>query len=482
MSAETPQSLTRQDYLNLQPRAEYAWTYEPFKFSVGRQPHNPIQEEILAKLTAGLTSPELGNELVNLPRFAFLGREMPKMAIAFGQNTIFEENREGLRDYIRIKKPRPLLFLIDTVDKLPEKIDFDLARGVLVRGTSHNGAIFEVTKEEGIKRVLWASTQGNYAVIEGPETQIMQDVIFRILAHYGATFVTQKQDARVSDGQILRWQDWRDAATHQATWEAAQILAQRKLIEDHVILEKYASPEHIRLIRLALDRSALGESMRGEWLSGLGVYVVTPSGGGKVDWNPDPEKGVLVPVSHLTPEGYSVITPLGMVDVVPNHKFVAGSVETHENLMVTTAFQLAQAGITPSYPAYMDWYNRHMRNERRVPVKQTNMRSGLVIDHVHVHPEPGSVNSNILSLVRPDPRFFPDIDLPCGSLQAASALVSALEQDENFSTPGPEDHPLREKVVAAVLPGHGMVFVGENRQAVTHAILHGMKAKEPKWV
>ena len=467
---------------------KYTWSYTPFNLSRSGEPFSSLQQKIFDDLVGRLTSPALDNTLVPLPGKDAQPEMFSKMIVMFGGGEWDWLNHSSFPLYLSLRHQKPLLFYLNTVKRFPQNIDFHVARKQLVRGACHNGVIFEGNPyKNSIGRALWMSMQGNYAIIEGSQDEIFDEVIFRTLNHYGADFVTEREDYQEEDGRPwLPWKEWAESSHHRENWHAAQDLFEQHLIEDEVNLRRYAPYYFIRLLMIAINKSAIGESMRGQYLPDLGVYVVTPSGGKKVKWNPDPIDGHLTPVSHITKNGYVVPIPGGRNVVIEGRgkpiKYADGSVETFENLQVVIALQMAKKYGIKTYQAFMSWLNDQFNLHGKIPVKQSDLKADITIDHAHVHEDEESVNTDLLEIVTPDPDVVPDTDVPCGSRNGAKALLSALFLSENFIQSASDEHPLNGKVIGVKLAGHGMVFVGENRQSVTSAMLRGMKAKEPRWV
>lgn len=437
----------------------YIWHPNPIDFAVGRPPINDLQRAILSSLESRLTDENVLGRRVNIPTEDTSIHERPDMVVMFGNGEMnaLIDPREL---YIKLPEPRPLLLLVNTASKLPT-VDFHTARKQLVAAACHNGVIFEGDQDsDSVRKALWVSTQGNFKVIEGTAEEIFDNVVLRILTHYGASFVTERQDDQIS--QPFTWQDWVSSPIHTQMAKAAELLGDAGIIEDKVNLDRYAGIQHAAFILKALNRSALGESMRSILDFELGVMAITRSGGGKVKLSPNPNDGHLVPVARLTRNGYVVIRPKdGQVVTYPN-----GSVETFENGLVILASSLVQAGIVHTFPELVNWLDDAFSRSNTVDLIQNGQRPKVLnIDHFHKH----VVQANpSIEVVRPDPRVTPIIDHPCGSFEAAMALLSALFQSKIFTTPGTND---MEKVVIASLPGHGSVALGGDRQALTNTIL-----------
>lgn len=471
---------------------EYRWNYTPFSFVTAREPDsgNILQQVVITQVVERLSSPYLGN--THLPTAELYNDKLklenrPRLAIIAGTGQWDGLVNDNLEFYSRLPKPKPLMLLVNTVDHLPDGVDYDSARRQIVRGAAHNGVIFAGDqKGETVRRALWVSTQGNFAVIEGTEEQIYDDVVLRILIHYGAKFVTNRQDYYVLDDEqpLLSWEDWSRSPVHSQVWQRAQALASRGLIEDKVDLERFATRSHVSAIMRAINRSALGESMRGALDADLGILAVTRSGGGKVKWSSDPKMGDLVPVSHITRDGYVVAVPDGggiSVDSGSNPiRYADGSVETRESAMIAIAYQLVQKGKVKTYGDFHRWlYEQFRLGDNLVAIRQADFLPGIHIDHIHWHAQPGSFDPNRLEIVSPDPGNFPERDLPCGSESAAMATINALFQSSAFTSPGPTDAPLRGKVIAVQLPGHGLVLVANKSEAISDTVLKGMHPIKP---
>jgi len=457
----------------------------PINFALGIEPSPdiPLQQAVWQNLKSRLTDSKLNNQFVDLPNNLTPQEASASTVINFGNGHWDSLGIKTVSLYRSLKvKPKPLFMFVNTVPELPEPIDFHKARRQLVRGPGNNAVIFEGDPDSStIRRALWISMQRNHVIIDGTEEDIYNDVIFRLLTHNAIKFVTNKGDYLGEEGSILSWSDWVSSPVHQEIWERAQALASAKLIENQVELEDYAPWTFVKFLQFAMDRSPYGESMRGAYRPELGVFVVTRSGGGKVDWEPDPYTASLVPVSHITEDGYKVVIPGGGNVRVRGGilKYPSGSVETFESGLITIAYQLAQEGIVHNFPEFVNWFNENMKRRGQIPIKQSKRQFQLNLDHIHWSDDPALTDPTILETNHPDWKYFPNIDLSCGSENAAFATVSALFQSSTFNSPGPEGAPLREKVIGVKLPGHGMVFVAETSDQITNAILKGMKPIEP---
>jgi hypothetical protein len=82
----------------------------------------------------------------------------------------------------------------------------------------------------------------------------------------------------------------------------------------------------------------------------------------------------------------------------------------------------------------------------------------------------------MVELVFPNEERFPPIDFPCGVRPAELQLLSAVFRSQAFKQPGP-----LEKVVIAILPGHGSVALyGEGpREELTDILINGMEMESP---
>jgi hypothetical protein len=359
--------------------------------------------------------------------------------------------------------------MITTVDAIPEQELFDLARAQLVRKASHDGILIEGDPNgTRVRRALWASMAGNFRLLDGAEADIFDSLVLRAQAHAGAEKINQ----HAGDAENwMTWEAWCQSPVHRDIAQAAHALGEVHIIEDEVVLSHYGSDRQSGEILRFLERAALGESMRSQLDPSLRVMGVTATGGGKVNVSPDPLDGHLMPISQLTWTGYVRAIPSGCPIT-----FKDPSIETHENGMVYLAGTLVNAGLVDSLDSFLQFLGDHFARHDRIDILPTGLQPKvLAIDHFHLQPGVSSIREpDKVELVKPDPARFPDIDFPCGVREAEMHLLSALFQARAFNRPGPLD-----KVILAVLPGHGTVAVyGGDRQTLTEMLIHGMEMEE----
>ena len=462
----------------LRRRAEtepYIWHPKPIDFAVGIGHSTPLQEKVFQQLSTILTSDAIGGSQRPLPNRRTPVEKRPDMVMMFGDGKI-DARIGSVGVYMRLSAPKPPFLLVNTVDHLPP-VDFHIARRQLVAGACNNGVVFE-GRDSGntVSGALWASMQGNYAEIRKPHQEILEDVIRRILAHYGTTYVTERHDGGVPER--LTWETWQLSPIHRETAEAAWALGEAGVIQNAVKLtEYYEDFDHVKSIEKALNKS-LGESMRAQFDEHLRVMGVTVSGGGKVEVSDDPRDGHLVPVMQITQDGYAVVKPRGGIV----KKYKNGSVETFEAGKIILNAALALGRIATNFPEAERWLTEQFSTNGAADIVPEGLIPMItVVDHSHWHLE--DYDPDHVEVVRPDPRYYPtDIDFACGSLDAANATASGLWLSEALQNPGPPEDPLRGKVLVIELGGHGMIVVGDDREKVTRAILHDMKLKPPEWV
>jgi hypothetical protein len=364
--------------------------------------------------------------------------------------------------------------VISTVARIPEGDQFDIARGLIVRKAGHIGLLVEGDEESGeLRRALWVSMAGNHRMLEGADSEIFDSAALRTLVHVGSKNMTGHEgDESYSR---LTWEQWSASPMHKELSEAAHALGKAGLIEDQVPLEKYATGSQVRHVLSFLNRSALGEGMRSQLDLDLRVMGVTTTGGGKINLSPDPNDGHVVPIASLTESGYVRLVPEGCPI-----NFNAPSVETHENGMVYIASRLVNAGLVGSFDSFLDYLDDHFSRHDTIEILPVGAEPKVTsIDHFHYHPEKATIkHPDKVDVVYPDHDRFPVIDFPCGVREAELHMLSALFESEEFYTPGP-----LEKVIIAVLPGHGIVAVsGGTRRELTDMLINGMEMKDVKRV
>jgi hypothetical protein len=200
---------------------------------------------------------------------------------------------------------------------------------------------------------------------------------------------------------------------------------------------------------------------------------VTTSGGGKINVNPDPLAGHIVPVGQLTWNGY--------IRAIPRDcpvTYNGPSIETHENGLIYLAGALINAGLADSFDSFLRYLKHHFAQHDRIAILPPGMQpKATAIEHVHRQPRPGSIKDPArVELVRPDPERFPAIDFPCGVRPSELQLLSAVFQSKAFRQPGGR----LDKVVIALLPGHGCAAIyGGPREELTDMLVNGMDMEEP---
>jgi len=390
------------------------------------------------------------------------------LAIGFGAN--LREEIKPMTVYGRLPKPRGTVLVITAVESIPETNLFDLARGQLIRKASQIGIIVEGDlKGTKMRRALWASMAGNCRLFEGCEQDIWDSLAFRVWAHVGAEKVNKHEG---DDETSLTWEEWARSPVHADIAQAGRALGKANIIEDKVCLDQYGSDRQVREVLGFLERAALGEGMRSQLDTRLRVMGVTTTGGGKITVSPDPWRGQIVPIKQLTWKGYVRAIPRGCPVT-----FADPSIETHENGMVYLAGALVNAGLVNSFDSFMQFLKDYFAKQDRIDILPAGMQAKVVaIEHFHRQPKRDTIkNPPQVEIVYPDEELFPRIDFPCGVRQAEMQLLSALFRAQAFKEPGPLD-----RVVIAVLPGHGSVAVyGGARQVLTDILINGMEMELP---
>lgn len=462
------------------PEGPYNFDYLPVDYSVGQEPSNPLQREILRRLEEHITGDGLKGQRVPLPtrEIPYNLQSKPNLVMMFGNG---ELNSPTNTLYLHRKvfpRPTPLFLLVNNVPKFPD-FNFITARQQNFLAACHNGVVFEGDQNDThIKRALWVSTQGNYYVIEsleGSEDEIYINVARRIQEHYGAAFVKTRYDMEDTEEPIISWDQWRRLPAHRELAKAAQILGKYGIIEDEVYLGDLTDNEaYARAVRQAFNKNGLGESMRSMFDPQTGLMLVTRSGGGKVNLSSVPSNGHLVPIHQLTPDGYVVAKIEGCAIIYDN-----GSVEGHENGMVYKASSDARNGVK-TFEQFVDITNAQFKLSPtgRINIVSKNSPSPAILVLDHSHSQTRRVNREKVRVASPDRRYFPEIDLPCGSRRGALALISAFYQVPEFV----EGKELGDLVIVVELDGHGMVVAGGDREVVTNAILNEMELQPPKRV
>jgi hypothetical protein len=274
------------------------------------------------------------------------------------------------------------------------------------------------------------------------------------------------------DEASISWDEWKASSVHQDIARAGRILGKANIIEDKVVLDQYGSDRQAREVLRFLERGALGEGMRSQLDPTLRVMAVTSTGGGKINVDPDPKRGQIIPVSQLTWNGYIRAIPRGCPVT-----FSAPSIETHENGLVYLAGALINGGLVDSFDSFLQFLEHHFSEHERIDVLPSGMQpKATAIEHFHRQPSQDTLKDPArVELVYPDQERFPRIDFPCGVRPAELQLLSAIFQAKAFKERGPMD-----KVVVAILPGHGSVAVyGGPRQELTDMLVNGMELEAP---
>jgi len=443
----------------------YIWTPRPVNIWVAINPCNPLQLHILDQLRGRLE--EHGCYFVRTPQERTPLGNRAQLAIGFGVN-LREEVRPATV-YGRLPKPRGTVLMITTTHQLPEGSLFDLARGQLLRKAGHIGIVAEGDPEgQTVRRMLWASMAGNYRLLEGSATEIFDNLALRILAHAGAEKVNLHEG---DDETRISWEQWAASPVHRDIAEAARALGAAGLIEDEVPLGKYGSERQVREVLGFLNRAALGEGMRSQLDPNLRVMGVTTTGGGKVNVSPDPANGHIVPIAQLTWRGYVRAVPRGCP--IP---YNAPSVEAHENGLIYLAGALANVGVVNDFDGFLEFLHDHFSRHERIDILPEGTEPKvLAVEHFHRQPRPGGVHApGMVEVVYPDAGRFPKIDFPCGVREAELHLLSAL-----FRSPAFRSRGRLEKVVVAVLPGHGSVALyGGPRRELTDILTNQIEMED----
>lgn len=448
------------------PMKEYIWRPRPLNVWVGMNPCNNLQLHVLRAIQARLETQ--GCIFVQVPGEKTELGSAVHLGIGFGVNL-----REEIRPsavYGRLPKPRGSALMITSVESIPNGNLFDLARGQLIRKAGQIGILVEGdlggTK---VTKALWASMAGNHRLLTGREEDIFDNLALRVQAHAGAEKINIYEG---DDETSMTWKEWSASPVHRDIADAGQALGEANIIEDKVILDQYSSDRQTREVLGFLERSALGEGMRSQFDPELRVMAVTATGGGKINVSPDPMQGHIVPISQLTWQGYIRAIPQGCPIT-----FNDPSIETHENGLVYLAGALINAGVVDSFDSFMHFLRSHFAQHDRIDILPGGMQAKvMVIEHFHRQPRQGTIKEPTkIELVYPDEERFPGIDFPCGVRPAELQLLSALFKARAFREPGPLD-----KVVIAILPGHGSVAIyGGPRHELTEILINGMEMDQP---
>jgi hypothetical protein len=444
----------------------YVWRPRPINIWVGMNPFNVLQLHVLSAMRARLENN--GCVFVQVPGERTELESVAHLAVGFGAN-LREEVRPSTV-YGRLPKPRGTALMITAVESIPDRDLFDLARGQLTRKAGQIGILLEGDPDgTEVRRALWASMAGNHALLAGREEDIFDDLALRVQAHAGAEKVNLYEG---DDESSISWEEWSESPVHHDIAHAGRALGKANIIEDKVVLDQYGSERQAREVLRFLERGALGEGMRSQVDPALRVMAVTSTGGGKINVDPDPSYGQIIPISQLTWKGYIRAIPRGCPIT-----FNAPSIETHENGLVYLAGALVNAGVVNSFDDFMRFLTSHFAQHERIDLLPDGMETKvLAIEHFHRQPREDAIKDPAkIEIVYPDEERFPRIDFPCGVRSAELQLLSALFQAKAFREPGPLD-----TVVIAVLPGHGSVAAyGGPRQELTDILTNGMEMEPP---
>jgi len=448
------------------PTGEYVWQPRPVNVWVAMNPCNKLQWHVLREMRERLEAK--GCIFIRLPGEATEHGSVAHLGIGFG-TSLHEEITPSVV-YGRLPKPRGTVLMVTTVKTIPETNPFDLAREQLVTKASHIGILVEGDpRDTTVRRALWGSMAGNHRLLEGCEEDILDDLALRVQAHAGAEKINRHEG---DDDTRISWSEWKGSLIHHDIAQAGRALGKAGIIEDKVILDQHGSSRQAQLVLRFLERAALGEGMRSQLDSELRVMGVTATGGGKVNVSPDPMDGRIIPIGHLTWKGYVRAIPRGCPITFPDP-----SIETHENGMVYLAGALVNAGLVDSFDGFLRFLKDHFAQHDRIDILPEGMQPKvLAIEHFHRQPKRGSIKDpSKVELVYPDPERFPRIDFPCGVREAELQLLSALFRAQAFREPGSLD-----KVVIAILPGHGSVAIyGGPREELTNILITGMEMEQP---
>ena len=452
------------------PSEKYVWHPKPINVWFGMKPRTPLEERLFEELRTRLV--QHGCICVDDPHQATpLGR-VPHLAIGIGEG--LEQEISPHEIYGKLPKPRATVFVLTIVDGLPETGLFDLARQQLVKKSCHMGALFEVNgSAPGFSRVLWGSMAGNYRMLDGGPTEILDDLVLRILIHAGAEKVNFPERDPAEGG--LTWDAWSHSPVHADIADAARRLGEAGIIDDEVYLHHYGSANQVRMVLRFLERGAMGEGMRSQLDPELRVMGITATGGGKVNISPDPQLGHVVPIGKLTWNGYVVSVPADSPV-----KYAAPSIETHENGLIYLAGALINAGLIHTYDGFLQFLREHFDAHATIDVLPAGMQPRVTaIDHFHRQPRQGTIKDpGRVEVVYPDRERFPDIDFPCGVREAGLQLLSAVFRSQTFAGGGSF-----EKLVIVVLPGHGSVALYKGRRReLTNLLVNGMEMEEVRRV
>lgn len=414
-------------------------------------------------------------------------------------------------DYGFLPEPKPFFFYVSAVAEFPKEYistftgtdgephsaeEHDFSRQQITRAATHNGVIFRVNKETGkITGYWWMSTQGNHILREAPEEQALEEVAIRFSVHNGDIFVTDRFDYHLKDGEkpFVNWDEWKALPVHRQLHEMAQRFKAMGLLDDKVDVTLFTpdAPYHGEFISDAINRSDLGEGMYSMYITGIGLVVVSPSGGGKTEWSELAEKHHLTPVSHIGFTGGYVYKPEGAPADVD---YAKGSVELRENAdgyilrqkiadgsILPDSFRGARPDRDLTYQEKMEmlakyeaWQQKELSEHAMIPVHQAGApQEGFCMVHLHGHPDEELVKQfgDNVEIVEPDYTLYPMVDMPCGSMGGNGSLRSALIKSKFFTAAHKEgEHFLRNKLILVKLRGHGIVAISENPEVAVELV------------
>lgn len=457
--------------LPLPVNSSYSLDYLPITYSLGGKPRTVLQYKVLEGLQERLHNPEFRGEIFEIPHKDTPADQRPRMVMVFGNGELLSSTN-SLELHRHSPKPAPLFFMVNTVPHLPSIVEHDMARSQIVEGAAHCGVVF--AGQSYPERALWISTQGNFQVIEGTPDEIYKDVALRMQIHFGSPFVKKRRDGEL----MLLWKRIAQSQMHKDIAEAAHLLGEAGIIENEVDLHRY-TPNKIlaRMLGKAFNANGIGESMRSE-IDPDGYMGVTRSGGGKVKVDDNPKKGHIVPVWAITPDGYLIPTITRKPLMLKLFTYANGSVETHENGVIRLINSAARDGQVSNTEEALAWIQTRFTQDPFIPIQPKDLppTSIVTIDHGHKYAKRARAKNVLIG--EPDFQYFPKLDFACGSRPAAWALLSGLMKFDEFKRP----EGLKGTIIFINLPGHGYVAVGENRQAVTEALINGVELGEPERV
>jgi len=443
---------------------QYIWQPQPVNIWVSMNPKNSLQWHVLQKMEKRLRA--FGCIFNQNPKQKTPLGSSAHLAIVFGES--IQEEISPFSILGRLPKPRGRVLMITTVENLPTTNLFDFARGQVVKKASHIAILFFGNKNgTTIKKALWASTQGNYHLFKGGDEALYDNLTLRVLAHASA----QKLNKQEEEATRISWDAWKKSPVHSDIAQAAHALFGAGIIDDKIDLDKYGSRKQVKRVLMILNKAAVGEGMQSQLDTNLRIMGITRTGGGKANVSSNPMAGHIVPVSQLTWNGYVTAIPQSCPIT-----FAPPSAETHENGMVYLAGALINAGIVNSFDSFVSFIKEHFANHDKIDILPHGMQAkATCIEHFHWQPKKESIkDSSKVEIVYPDYERFPLVDFPCGVRETFFLLLSALLLSKTFRKPGALD-----KVIIAILPGHGSVAVyGGKRQEMTNILCNGMEMEQ----